>query len=296
MNKYVDVTAPWVLAKDKAARKQLETVIYNLLEGLRIISGLIYPVMPDTAASMQSHLGLAADEPFFKLDRLTAWKGLQAGTQLKKSVSLFPRIDMDKKDAMAAHANMMTKFWKKYIPLTTGIDGANTTSLVFTQQARANTERANAPSYMQAAIKMWQIAGAYASRHYKLIDLVVWDGKTLKREKAGVKEVVGKMTKWELQKGKAGTHDNKTGEMALYYHLGGPDDIGELIASGTRRGVIQPAGKGVVVVRPDTKEVLQDFSAPSQKAFRKMLESDFEFELAVRREILTQAGLQCLYR
>lgn len=213
---------------------------------------------------------------------------------------LLPNVDaaknMDKKDAMAAHANMMTRFWKKYIPLTTGIDGANTTSLVFTQQARANTERANAPSYMQAAIKMWQIAGAYATKHFKLIDLVVWDGKTLKRERNGIKEVVGKMTKWELQKGKAGTHDNKTGEMAMYYEHGGPDDIGELIASGTRRGVIQPASKGVVVVRPDTKEVLKDFSAPSPSAFRKMIESDFEFELAIRREILTQAGLQCLYR
>ena len=100
MNKYVDVTAPWVLAKDKAARKQLETVIYNLLEGLRIISGLIYPVMPDTAASMQSHLGLNGDDPFFKLDRLMNWKGLKAGTRLKKSVSLFPRIDLDKKDPL----------------------------------------------------------------------------------------------------------------------------------------------------------------------------------------------------
>ena len=99
MNKYVDVTAPWVLAKNKAARKQLETVIYNLLEGLRIISGLIYPVMPDTAASMQSHLGIAGDDKFFKLDRLTVWKGLGTGIKLKKSVSLFPRIDLDKKNA-----------------------------------------------------------------------------------------------------------------------------------------------------------------------------------------------------
>ena len=96
MNKYVDVTAPWVLAKDKAARKQLETVIYNLLEGLRIISGLIYPVMPETAASMQSHLGLAGDDDFFKLDRLTAWRSLGAGIKLKKSLSLFPRIDLEK--------------------------------------------------------------------------------------------------------------------------------------------------------------------------------------------------------
>jgi methionyl-tRNA synthetase len=96
LNKYVDLTAPWVLAKDKAARKQLETVIYNLLEGLRVISGLIYPVMPDTAATMQVHLGLSGDDEFFKLDRLTAGKGLPAGIRLKKGVSLFPRIDLEK--------------------------------------------------------------------------------------------------------------------------------------------------------------------------------------------------------
>ena len=50
MNKYVDVTAPWQLAKKKSSRKPLAVVLYNLLEGLRVISGLIYPVMPDTAA------------------------------------------------------------------------------------------------------------------------------------------------------------------------------------------------------------------------------------------------------
>ncbi len=96
MNKYVDVTAPWVLAKNKATRKQLETVIYNLLEGLRIISGLIYPVMPDTAANMQKHLGFSGNDDFFKLDRLISWKGMKAGVRLRKSVSLFPRIDLDK--------------------------------------------------------------------------------------------------------------------------------------------------------------------------------------------------------
>ncbi len=93
MNKYVDVTAPWVLAKKKSSRKQLEAVIYNLLEGLRIISGLIYPVMPGTAATMQKHLGLDATTPFYHLDRLKKWKGLAPGTNIPKSVILFPRID-----------------------------------------------------------------------------------------------------------------------------------------------------------------------------------------------------------
>ncbi|MGD9304595.1 MAG: methionine--tRNA ligase [Desulfobacterales bacterium] len=93
MNKYVDVNAPWVLAKKKSSRKQLEAVIYNLLEGLRIISGLIYPVMPGAAAAMQKHLGLDATIPFYHLDRLKQWKGLPCGTRIPKSVILFPRID-----------------------------------------------------------------------------------------------------------------------------------------------------------------------------------------------------------
>jgi methionyl-tRNA synthetase len=94
MNKYVDITAPWTLAKNKGAHKQLDTVIYNLLEGLRIISGLIYPVMPDTAITMQRHLGLPGDDDFYKLDRLTVWGGLKPGIKLKKSISLFPRVEL----------------------------------------------------------------------------------------------------------------------------------------------------------------------------------------------------------
>jgi methionyl-tRNA synthetase len=93
MNKYVDVTAPWELAKKKSSRKQLEAVLRNLLEGLRVISGLIYPVMPDTAANMQKHLGLDRQAPFYLLDRLRTWKSIKPGTQLPKSIVLFPRIE-----------------------------------------------------------------------------------------------------------------------------------------------------------------------------------------------------------
>jgi methionyl-tRNA synthetase len=94
MNKYIDVTAPWVLAQKKSNRKQLETVMYNLLEGLRIISGLIYPVMPSTAATMQKHLGMDPDAAFYHLAGLKKWSGLAPGTKLPKSIALFPRIDL----------------------------------------------------------------------------------------------------------------------------------------------------------------------------------------------------------
>ncbi len=101
LNKYIDVTAPWVLAKSKSSRKQLEVVIYNLLEGLRVISGLIYPVMPETAAKMQQHLGLDPETDFYRLERLKAWKGLLPGTKLPKTVALFPRVEMPKMDGQS---------------------------------------------------------------------------------------------------------------------------------------------------------------------------------------------------
>ena len=102
MNKTIDVTAPWILAKKKSSRKQLEAVIYQLLEGLRIISGLIYPVMPDTAKNMQKHLGLKPDSSFYYLDHLKAWHAIPPGTALLKSVALFPRVEVEKNTADSA--------------------------------------------------------------------------------------------------------------------------------------------------------------------------------------------------
>jgi methionyl-tRNA synthetase len=95
MNKTIDVSAPWVLAKKKSSRRHLAAVIYHLLEGLRIISGLVYPVMPDTAKKMQQHLGLDPDDSFYHLDQLKTWKAIPPGTKLLKSVALFPRIEME---------------------------------------------------------------------------------------------------------------------------------------------------------------------------------------------------------
>ena len=93
MNKYIDMTAPWVLAKDKSKRNALAAIMHHLIEGLRIISGLIYPMMPDTAATMQKHLGLDPKEPFYTFDRLKDWKTLPSKTALPKAVALFPRIE-----------------------------------------------------------------------------------------------------------------------------------------------------------------------------------------------------------
>jgi methionyl-tRNA synthetase len=116
MNKYVDVTAPWVLAKQKSTRKQLEAVIFNLLEGLRVVSGLIYPVMPDTAKTMQKHLGLDPETPFYTLDLLRSWNVIKPETTIPKGITLFPRIDFEKIQKERAEVNVSILTDKDKIP------------------------------------------------------------------------------------------------------------------------------------------------------------------------------------
>jgi len=95
MNKYVVSTAPWELAKNENEKDRLGAVIYNLLEGLRVIAGLIYPIMPETSNIMNSHLG-QKNKTFFTLEEIKRWGTISPGETLPKPVTLFPRIDPEK--------------------------------------------------------------------------------------------------------------------------------------------------------------------------------------------------------
>ncbi|MDR1573411.1 MAG: methionine--tRNA ligase [Clostridiales Family XIII bacterium] len=92
-NKYIDETAPWVLAKDETNKARLGTVLYNLAESLRIISVLITPFMHTTAEEIRRQLG-TADKPALWED--ASRFGLIGPTKVKKGESLFPRIDINK--------------------------------------------------------------------------------------------------------------------------------------------------------------------------------------------------------
>jgi len=106
INKYIDVTAPWELAKRKELHEELQTVLYNIIEGLRIIAGLIYPVMPRTARIMQEHLAMSSPESFQTLADLSVWGKTAPGTQLPKTLTLFPRIEQTKVQSSDREANM----------------------------------------------------------------------------------------------------------------------------------------------------------------------------------------------
>ena len=92
-NKYIDETAPWVLAKNEADRPRLNAVLFNLCSALELIAALLQPYLPNTAPKMAAQLGVDAGE----LSRL-----LQAGTvgvvradyTVRKGEALFPRIDV----------------------------------------------------------------------------------------------------------------------------------------------------------------------------------------------------------
>ena len=105
INKYIDLTAPWELAKRKSQDKELQTVLYNVLEGLRVIAGLIYPIMPRTAGIMHEHLGMSSPLTFQKLNDLSVWGKTQAGTKLPRTITLFPRIEEDRLKSMSHQAN-----------------------------------------------------------------------------------------------------------------------------------------------------------------------------------------------
>ncbi len=105
MNKYIDKNKPWTLAKEKANIPILETILYNLIEGLRVVSCLIYPIMPQTSKQMQKTLCMVKDNNgFYTLEEASVWGQVKKGSYLPKPDSLFPRIDLDKvKPKESAH-------------------------------------------------------------------------------------------------------------------------------------------------------------------------------------------------
>ncbi|MBQ1815352.1 MAG: methionine--tRNA ligase, partial [Ruminococcus sp.] len=91
-NKYIDETAPWVLAKDEAKRERLGTVLYNLLEAIRYVAVLLQPFMPDSHKAILSQLNCDIAD----YDSLAEFGRTVAGTKLGDPVPLFVRIDPEK--------------------------------------------------------------------------------------------------------------------------------------------------------------------------------------------------------
>jgi len=94
-NKYIDLTTPWILAKNEEDRPRLGTVMYVLLECARIVAVLIAPTMPRTPERIFAQIGVT-DEENKIWESVKDFGGAKPGSTVKKGEALFPRIDVAK--------------------------------------------------------------------------------------------------------------------------------------------------------------------------------------------------------
>ena len=93
-NKYIDETAPWLLAKDETKKARLARVLYNLLETLRVSGTLLKPFMPESMDKLAAQIG--ADDAAMRWESAETYGVLPASVSVTKGENLFPRIDMEK--------------------------------------------------------------------------------------------------------------------------------------------------------------------------------------------------------
>lgn len=91
-NKYIDETTPWLLAKDEDKRARLGTVLYNLLESIRIIAVQLKPFMPDTSDKILEQL----NTDISSYESIQSFGALKAGGHVGTATPLFNRIDAER--------------------------------------------------------------------------------------------------------------------------------------------------------------------------------------------------------
>ena len=95
-NKYIDETAPWVLAKEDGDKEQLAAVMAHLAASLRVVAHLIQPFMMTTSNAIMEQLGLSGA---FDLENLELSGFPENVTVISKGTPIFPRLDMDEEIA-----------------------------------------------------------------------------------------------------------------------------------------------------------------------------------------------------
>ena len=100
-NRYLEKKQPWTLAKQEN-REPLSTTLYSAAEALRVVSGLLYPVMPGKMAGLRATIGLPAGDP--DMGALRRWGVLQPGAKVGEAQALFPRIQAKEEQPPASAA------------------------------------------------------------------------------------------------------------------------------------------------------------------------------------------------
>lgn len=217
------------------------------------------------------------------------------------------QVDIDEEQRRGAHAIAIQRFFAQTYPVWTSLDKPPLfTSLLFTQQVRANSAKASAMPHMQKFLPDATPAmGSYAARHGKLIDILLYTGGKVKEKvsaderkegRTAKAETVQKVLGWEITKGKAGTHEGITGEVVFDFEQEDYIDLQRsVLVSGMRHGIFQEKNGKITYVNPDTgmdSDTIKDIPADE---FLKKLKEHPAFETEMRLSVLRAAGIQCRY-
>ena len=174
-NKYIDETAPWVLAKDEAKKPRLARVLYNLAETLRICATLLQPFMPAACDKIFAQLGVT-DAGLRSWDSVAVFGAMPAACTLHKGENIFPRIDAKKElaelEAMEAAQKAAAQ-------------------AALSNEEKAAAQPADAPAeiidhepeisfddFMKTELRVGEIRAAEAMKESKkLLHLTVFDGE-----------------------------------------------------------------------------------------------------------------------
>ena len=286
----VDISIPdEMIDKAQEIRESRGLPLYNKeeIKSFKTQTGEFFIIRADTGEKvLDTVLDCFASKEFgiIGIDSVNSFQsGAEAGTE-----SLEDTVQQ------AASASVLTRFTKRYHPLTLGLEGVNHTAILATGQVRANRDRANAPSHMQKYIKQYQEMLPWAIRHAALLRVLIWPGEKIKGTSGDTKgEQLGRTLQWDISKGKAGTHDGIRGESDFTYEKL-LDDYHTIVQVGVSTGVIREKAGMLSIIRVEDGAVLQE-KIPGVETFIKELSTNVEFELAVRREILAASGHLCTY-
>ena len=118
-NKYIDETAPWALGKDESKKARLASVLYNLLESLRVCGALLSPFMPQSAEKIAEQIGASKEDMSY--ESAGRYGVLPAGVTVHKGATLFPRIDLQKELAeLEAQLGLDRPFLVRYVSWLAG--------------------------------------------------------------------------------------------------------------------------------------------------------------------------------
>lgn len=197
---------------------------------------------------------------------------------------------LEKQGQQASRATVLSRFIQHFYA---AMSGHNYTTTVATMQMRANRAKAEAASYLQKYISDYSQQAAYAIRHAALLNIVLEKGAKVHAGSKKDKQQIGRVMRWEIAKGKAGTHEGIKGDVEFNY-VGLVDLQRSLLGAAMKYGVAVEQGGRITVKKMNGDEIVTFDDGADQ--FCDDLYDNFDLEERVRLEVMAAASKTCLYR